>query len=410
MKRFLSLCLGLAAIAAVPVLAQAPAQPTGKIHGHVINPSGAPQTSGNVTAVLVTRAASGPGLSASTQNQGVLQVDQNGEFSKDVPAGVYNLVYRQADTPADKQVDHIDGVKVVAGQTTEQDIDMSRPAFIDQLPPEQKKALEEMKKHNSEAVKANEAIKHLNTDLQAVSKDITDADQARAEATTELGASAKKQDIDAKEAEIKTAKYTDAEQLMTKDTAAKADASILWARLGQAELGLKKYDEATTAFKKALELESASKKPQPEIQGLAQSGLGETLARQGKADEANAAFDEAAKINPTKAAFYLRNQAVIFFQQGNAPAQLAAADKAIAADPNPNDPNLALLYYLKGQGLVQNASVDPKTNKIVLPPGCAEAYQKYLDLAPNGPYAADAKGILDQASQKISTSYKAGKK
>ena len=89
MKRFLSLCLGLAAFTAIPVLAQAPPQvPTGKIHGHVINPSGAPQASGNVTAVLVTRAASGPGLSPQTEKQAVFQVDQNGEFGGDVPAGV----------------------------------------------------------------------------------------------------------------------------------------------------------------------------------------------------------------------------------------------------------------------------------------------------------------------------------
>jgi hypothetical protein len=53
---------------------------------------------------------------------------------------------------------------------------------------------------------------------------------------------------------------------------------------------------------------------------------------------------------------------------------------------------------------------NPKVQIIILPPGCAEAYQKYLELAPTGPYAADAKGILDQAGQKISSSYKAGKK
>src|ERR1700739_3336009 len=49
MKRKISLWLGLLAFAAVPVLAQAPAAgTTGKIHGHVINPTGAPQTSGTV--------------------------------------------------------------------------------------------------------------------------------------------------------------------------------------------------------------------------------------------------------------------------------------------------------------------------------------------------------------------------
>ncbi len=74
--------------------------------------------------------------------------------------------------------------------------------------------------------------------------------------------------------------------------------------------------------------------------------------------------------------------------------------------PNPQDP---LPYYLKGQALVAKATVDPKTQRIVLPPGCGEAYQKYLELAPTGPYAADVKGILDQAGQKIDSSYKAPK-
>lgn len=409
MKRTLSLWLGLAAFALVPALSQAPV-PMGKIHGQVINPTGAPQTSGNVTAEQITRAASGPGLSPTTEKQGVFNVDQNGEYSGQLPSGTYNLIFRQPDTPPDKKVDEIDNVTVTAGQTTEANIDMSRPEYIDKLSPEEKKQLEDMRKHNAEALKANEVIRHLNADLKQVAQDIHDADGAMAAAEQQLGAGATKQAIEAKANDIKAAKYSEAEQVMSRDTAAKPDASILWARLGQAQLGLKKYDDAETSFKKALEVDQASKKPVPEVEGLAQSGLGEAYAREGKVQEANDAFDAAGKTNPAQASFYLKNAAVIYFQQGNAAAQVDAANKAIAADPNPNDPNLALLYYLKGQGLVGNATIDPKTNRIVLPPGCAEAYQKYLELAPNGPYAADAKGILDQAGQKINSTYKAGKK
>jgi hypothetical protein len=95
----------------------------------------------------------------------------------------------------------------------------------------------------------------------------------------------------------------------------------------------------------------------------------------------------------------------VFFQAGNGDAQVAAADEAIKSSPDD-----ALLYYLKGQGLIQKATFDDKTKMIVLPPGCAEAYQKYLELAPTGPYAAEVQGILQQAGQKVSTTYKAGKK
>ncbi len=414
MKRILPLWLGLLAFAAMPALAQQGA-PTGKIHGQVTNPTGAPQSTGTVTVQKITRAAAGPGLAAETQDQAVFKLDSNGEFSGDVPPGTYKLIYRATDTPPDKEVDHLDNVVVTVGQTTEANIDMSRPEYVANLPEDEKKQLEEMRKHNSEALKANEVIKHLNSDLKAVSDDLRDADGAQAAAEQQLGAGATKQAIDAKVDEIKTAKYSDAERLMTQDTAAKPDAAILWARLGQAQDGLKKYSDAEASFKKALDQENASKKPQPEVQGLAQSGLGEALAREGKTDEATAAFDAAAKINPPQAEFYLKNETVIFFQQGNAAAQATAADKAIAADTNSDDPNLAVVYYLKGQALVGNATMapDPKNPKlqiIVLPPGCAEAYQKYLELAPNGPYSTDAKGILAQAGQTISTSYKASKK
>jgi tetratricopeptide (TPR) repeat protein len=170
------------------------------------------------------------------------------------------------------------------------------------------------------------------------------------------------------------------------------------------QLGLKKFDAAETSFKKVLELEAASKKPVPAVSGLAESGLGELYARTGKIQQANDAYDAAAKANPPQAGFYLKNEAVIFFQSNQPDAQVAAADKAIAADPS-----AAILYYLKGNGLVQKTSMDEKTHKLVPPPGCMEAYQKYLQLAPDGPYAGEVKGILAGFDQKIDTSYKAKK-
>ena len=122
---------------------------------------------------------------------------------------------------------------------------------------------------------------------------------------------------------------------MKKDTEAKPDASILWAQLGQAQAGLKQYDDAIVTFKKVIDLETNSKKPNPAVQGLADSGLGEIYARTNKVQEANDAYDAAVKVNPTQAGFYLKNEAVIFFQTNQADAQVAAADKGIAIDPNP---------------------------------------------------------------------------
>ena len=189
----------------------------------------------------------------------------------------------------------------------------------------------------------------------------------------QLGAGATKANVETKAEEIKAAKYADIESMMSKDTAAKPDEAILWTNLAFAESGLKKYDEAITDYKKAIDLETAAKKPRAEVIGVAQAGLGEVYARTGKIPDANTAYDAAAKADPSRAGLYLKNQAIIYFQQGNTDAQAAAADEAIKIDPN--DP---ILYYIKGQALVQKASMapDPKNPKvqiIVLPPGCARS-------------------------------------
>ncbi|MGB7266473.1 MAG: hypothetical protein WBC92_13230 [Terracidiphilus sp.] len=401
MKRTFSLWLGLTAVAGMlalspaPTRAQAPAAATmGKIHGRVINPTGQPQGGGNV--------------SLSTDGGVTLKytfpVSDTGDFTGEAPAGTYMLVYRAADTPAGKMVDSIRGVKIEAGQDTAQDDDMSRQEYIDKMSPDEKKQLEDLKKANAEALKANSVINQLNADLRTIGEDKRQIDGATAAAAQSLGATATKADIESKANEIKAAKYADIESLMTKDTAVKPDEALLWVNLGYGQAGLKKYDDAITSYKKAIDLETASKKPRGGVLGLANAGLGEIYARTGKVPEANAAYDAAAKADPTNAALHLRNEAVIFFQQNNGPAQVAAADEAIKIDPNQ-----AILYYIKGQGLVQNATIDPKTSRIVLPPDCTAAYQKYLDLAPTGPYANEVAGILQQAGEKVSSSYKAPK-
>jgi tetratricopeptide (TPR) repeat protein len=403
MKRTISLWIGLLALAALPALAQTPAPaqttapvnvgPTGKIHGHITNPTGAAQGGGNIS------------LNKDSKVIASFTVDPNGDYTGSAPPGTYTLIYRTPGMAPDKDADRFENIKVVVGQDTAADDDMSRPEYINSLPEETKKQLEEMKKHNSEALKANAVIKVLNTDLKQAQADIHDADAAHAAAVQQLGASAARADVLAKETEIKTAKYTDVVTMMTKDTEARPTESVLWSYLGQGQMGLKKYDDAETSFKKALDLDVASKKPRPEIEGLANSGLGEIYARAGKVDQASAAYDAAVKADPTKASFYYKNESVIYSQVGNSDAQAAAADKAIQA--NPND---ALPYYLKGQSLIAKATVDPKTQRIVLPPGCGEAYAKYLELDPNGPYSADVKGILDSAGQKVEKTFKATKK
>jgi tetratricopeptide (TPR) repeat protein len=235
-------------------------------------------------------------------------------------------------------------------------------------------------------------------------------------------------------------RYADAESLMLKDTAAKPDLVLPWVQLGTAQLGLKKYSEAEFSFNNALGVgpgplqknttagfyQNDSTKPgavaasatrssavgasettvtkqnrTPEVEGAALSGLGEVFIRTSRVSDGQSAFDQAAKQNPAQAAFYLRNEAILFLQTGHAPEQVAAADKAIALDPKRAD-----LYFFKGQGLAAQATIDPKTQKLILPSGCADALQKYLDLDPNGQYANDDKSLLTAAGVAV----KSGKK
>jgi tetratricopeptide (TPR) repeat protein len=252
--------------------------------------------------------------------------------------------------------------------------------------------------------------------------------------------------VDAINADLKAAstanqekRFADAEALMLRDTAAKPDLILLWLQLGTAQLGLKKYNDAEFSFRNAIGADPSPQKEAaggsfyqsdakpgvvaptatrasslagdstvitsqnrtPEVMGAALSGIGEVFAHTNRIPEAQSAFDQAARTYPAQAAFYYRNETILFLQGGHAAEQVAAADKAIALDAKRSD-----LYFFKGQGLAAQATIDPKTQKLILPAGCAESLQKYLDMDPTGQYSNDAKGMLTAAG--VAT--KAGKK
>jgi tetratricopeptide (TPR) repeat protein len=341
-------------------------EPTGKIHGHVQDPAGTPMKGGTVS--LSTDGGKTAKYSFKT--------DDSGDYKGDgIAPGTYIVIYRNPDTPPDKVVDEFNDVKITAGADVTQDFDMSRAEYIAKMTPEQRKLMDEVKAKNAEVLKENSQIKNLNADLIKARQDNKDKN------------------------------YTEADSLMTRDTGAKPDAAVLWVELGIAQKGEKKYTEAATSLQKAIDLDKASKKPNPDLQSAAGDSLGEALALAGKIPEAQAAYDAAAQADPKSAGIRYGNEAIIMDRVGNIDATVAAADKAIAADPSKPIP-----YYLKGKALINKATVDPKTNKIVAPPGCAEAYQKYLELAPDGPFAADAKSVLTEMGTTVKSTYKAGKK
>ncbi|MEO6909563.1 MAG: tetratricopeptide repeat protein [Edaphobacter sp.] len=363
------------------------AQSTASLHGHVNNAIGQALQKGDVK--LTTDRTSEP---KGRKYQYTFPIDQNGDYkgSNIAPGNYLAVVFVD-----DKSVDFQDAI-VSGGDDKVLNFDMTRKEYIDKMTPEEKKQLEEFKKQNAATMAANSKITNLNALLK----------QSRAD--TKAG------NFDAAMTAMQTA------------TTAKPDEPILWIALGDAQLGSadaagkaaklagtsptdpaieQKYTDAATSYQKGIDLNAASKKPNPATTAAAYNQLGQALSKGGKSKEAADAYDAAAKAEPANAGMYYFNEAATLYNSGKLDEAGAAADKAIAADPKRAD-----AYYIKGQSLIPKATVDPKTQKIVAPPGCVEAYQKYLELAPDGPHAADIKGILTGIGAKVESSYKAPKK
>jgi tetratricopeptide (TPR) repeat protein len=331
----------------------------GSIHGHIQDPLGNPIPNATVTVSTDGKDA-----------KYTFTADANGDYKgTGIAPGTYFLNLSQATKP----IDQLLNVKIVADTDETENFDLSRPDYIAKLTPEQRKAMEEVKAKNAEAMKANGVIKNLNADLATA------------------------------RADNKAKNYAEAETLMTKDAALKPDAAVIWLELANAQAGQKKWPDATTSYQKVITLETANPKPNADVIAGANNGLGEALASQSKLDDAKAAYEAAAKANPPGAAMYYTNETIILSRAGQPDATAEAADKAIAADPTKPIP-----YYLKGQALIGKATVD-KAGKIVAPPGCVEAYQKYLELAPDGQFAKEVTDVLTGMGQTIKSSYKAKK-
>jgi tetratricopeptide (TPR) repeat protein len=375
----------LAATQAAYVMAQ-PAPAT--VHGAVKDPGGFPEKTGEVK---FTTDKSAPAKDRKYQYN--FPVGTDGTYKgTGIAPGEYLVVVFIGDKSVDYQT-----VTVKTGDDKTVDFDMSREEYLKAMSPEDRKALEDAKKKNAGVMAENAKIADVNKTLI----------QARADE--------------------KSGKADLAVTELTPLTTQKPDEPIIWGALGEAQLAaadaataaaraaktpttdpalLQKYTDAAASFQKALDLNAASKKPIVDVAFSSSLNLGQALGRSGKPDEAAKAYEAAATANPAMAGTALYNEAATYFNANKLTEAAAAADKAIAADPK-----RAESYYIKASALVPNATIDPQTKKFVLPPGCLEAYQAYLELAPTGGHAEDVKGLLVSLGQPQKGSFKAsGKK
>ncbi|SDS45115.1 tetratricopeptide repeat protein [Opitutus sp. GAS368] len=172
-------------------------------------------------------------------------------------------------------------------------------------------------------------------------------------------------------------------------------------RRGRADalLNSGKYEEAIRAYEDGLarvqpELTAANRgEPATErarAAGQMLTNQGNCYLKLGKPDDALAAYRKAAELEPNPSAAYF-DLAATCYNLGRVDEALIYCDKTIAADPGRAD-----AYFIKGSILLGNATMD-QAGKLVGPPGMIESLQKYLELKPDGPHAADVKEMLKYA-------------
>ena len=383
---------GAISLSGVGISAQQAPPPPGTISGHVQNAAGQAIANAQVQLTRDRTVAEKDEKMVYT-----FPTDGSGNYKGDGIAPGEYYVYVTQDG---KHVDRLD-LAIKPGETKTLDFDMTREEYMKNLTPEEKKAIEEYKVKNAAASSANKVIANLNNTLKSVRADL--AEKAPTHGDVSADVTQMKQATDSKPDEgLLWVVYGDALQgqadhMAADDRAAKKPVSA------DAD-AIKEYTDAADAYKKGSDLMGASKKPNPPDQAVAFNQMGNAYAKAGKGTEATAAFEDAAKIDPTKAGMYYGNEAAILFNAGQGDAAAAAADKAIAVDPNRADP-----YFIKGQALIAKSTFDNKTQKLSPPPGCVDAYQHYLSLAPDGPHAAAVKEVLASLGEKIDLKYSAKK-
>jgi tetratricopeptide (TPR) repeat protein len=177
---------------------------------------------------------------------------------------------------------------------------------------------------------------------------------------------------------------------------------VIWGNLAEAYMGLsatKTGAEQQEAWNKAIEAYNKAIELKPDDAAY-HNNFALALAKQKKFDEARAELEKAAQINPAGAGQYYYNLGAVLTNIGQIEAATEAFKRAVDADPK-----YANAQYQYGVSLMGKATVGPD-GKMIAPPGAREAFEKYLQLEPNGPNAEAAKAMLEAMSQTVQTEFK----
>jgi len=108
--------------------------------------------------------------------------------------------------------------------------------------------------------------------------------------------------------------------------------------------------------------------------------------------EALDAYNRSAQLSSNPGLAYF-NICAVLYNIGDNERGPNACRKAATTDPTHAD-----TWFILGSFLFVDAKSDPQ-GRFVISSECRQALQKYLDLAPDGPHAADVKAMLDMAAK-----------
>ena len=197
-------------------------------------------------------------------------------------------------------------------------------------------------------------------------------------------------------------RYDQAVQALTKASEIGPTELAVWANLADAYMKLastKTGPEFDDTAQKGLDAYSKAIELKPE-DAATHNNYALALVQAKKIPEAQAELTKAAQLDPTNAGKYYYNLGAVLTNANQGDAAAEAFQKAIAADPK-----YAEAYYQYGVYLVSKASFGAD-GKVTPVPGTVEAFQKYLELAPNGQFAQPAKDMLTTLSASVDISYK----
>jgi tetratricopeptide (TPR) repeat protein len=369
MKKHLGI-LGVFAVIAGLYAPMALAQMTGSVAGVCKDENGNPVANATVE---YDNTANGRKYQMKTNKKGEY-------YSLGIEPGAYNVLITSADG---KPIDKISNFRVALGENT-LNSDLKARSSGSTIPPEQMQKLQD---EHAKALKENDVIKILNQKLAAASQ------------------ASKAGDYDTAIAQMTEATQLDPNRDILWFTLANAYKSSADKQTDAAEKS-KRLDSSVADFQKAIDLREKAaqtdpKNAQPQNLAAYYNNLGAAQADAKNADAAAKAYEHAAQTNPASAAQYYYNLGAVLTNAGKVDDAIAAFDKCIAADPTKAD-----AYYQKGVNMLSKATL--KGDKMVAPPGTAEALNKYLELKPTGEYADPAKQLLASIGATVETEY--GKK